>query len=267
MKKLYTITFSIILLIIVSYTVYSSLSNNNPHMFEGQCENCHLGLKNTDMLVYEPERLCTNCHKSQTNRSHPSDLYPKKNLPKIFPLFKGKMVCTSCHYAHPKFGQGKGKKDADTNPYFLRYEEAGKIFCFQCHKGDFSGGAKDSHALSMKKAHLASNIDSLDEIIDDNSRDCLSCHDGTLSSSANVRTEGANFEHSVGMSHPIGVSYENAYRKKPNEYRNINIIDNKIKLFDGKIGCETCHDHYSTEKHKLVINNYRSRLCLSCHDL
>jgi len=268
MKKI-SLYIVVICFVIVCFIAFSSFTGGDAHLFKGECDSCHLGMKNPEILIFEPDRLCTKCHKNQTERSHPSNLFPKKKVPKIFPLYKGKMVCTSCHFAHHKFGNGKGKKGADINPYLLRYKVDGKEFCFQCHKGDFSGAADDAHALSMTKAHMSENIASLKGIIDDNSRDCLSCHDGTLSSSAGVSMsgKGMNWEHTVGMSHPIGVSYEDAYRKKPGEYKNINMLDKRIKLFNGKIGCETCHDHYSKEKHRLVMDNYRSRLCLSCHDL
>lgn len=248
--------------------VYSSLSNRDAHSFEGVCNQCHLGMKNPSMLVAEPDRLCKKCHENQTNRSHPSNLIPKKQLPNIFPTFNSKLVCTSCHFAHAKFGDDIKKRNADKNPYWLRYKQDGKVFCFQCHKGDFSGASEDAHALSMSKAHLDKEVDSLTEIIGSSSRDCLSCHDGTLSSNTNVSMAGgATWEHSIGMSHPIGVSYDDAYRKKPKEYHNSASLDKRIKLVNGKIECETCHDHYSKLKYRLVMDNFRSRLCMSCHDL
>jgi predicted CXXCH cytochrome family protein len=36
-------------------------------------------------------------------------------------------------------------------------------------------------------------------------------------------------------------------------------------LFDGNLGCGSCHSAYSKEPHLLVMNNRGSKLCLSCH--
>jgi len=36
-------------------------------------------------------------------------------------------------------------------------------------------------------------------------------------------------------------------------------------LFDGKVGCLSCHNPYGDKKYSLVMENKRSGLCLACH--
>jgi len=45
------------------------------------------------------------------------------------------------------------------------------------------------------------------------------------------------------------------------------MLDERIRLFDSRVGCGTCHSLYSKRAALLVMSNSRSNLCLSCHDL
>jgi len=53
--------------------------------------------------------------------------------------------------------------------------------------------------------------------------------------------------------------------KKPRQFTAPYDLPRELRLYDGKIGCGTCHNAFSKEKSMLVINNRRSRLCLECH--
>lgn len=246
-----------------------ALAPGGVHNFTGRCEQCHVGLKNPRILTRDPDVLCLPCHADQQTRSHPSNLLPRRAVPARFPLYGGKMTCVTCHIAHRAMGPDDTAHAAlgDT-PYLLRYESAGKAFCFQCHQGDFLDDTVDSHAVAFQLAHSASRS-ALKDRLDANSRECLSCHDGTLSRGFDAQVAGVNWEHTrnIGLSHPIGVDYAEAYRKKPREYHAPGSLDPRLRLTDGKISCETCHDHYSRYPHLLVMENIRSRLCLSCHNL
>jgi predicted CXXCH cytochrome family protein len=182
------------------------------------------------------------------------------------------MVCVTCHFPHRRQEAGPANpplNPAEPGPYLLRADTAGKVFCHSCHQGNFVSEEIDSHAISYKKAHTKPIDYSKKELIDDNSRECLSCHDGTLSSAPGTQLRGLSWEHSknIGLSHPIGVDYESVYLSKPREYHPPERLDSRIILVNGKIACETCHNHYSRFKKHLVMENTRSRLCLSCHNL
>ncbi len=45
----------------------------------------------------------------------------------------------------------------------------------------------------------------------------------------------------------------------------IGLLDERLRLFDGKVGCGTCHDMYSSEPKKLTVSDSGSNLCILCH--
>ncbi len=248
-----------------------SLQQNDPHDFEGKCYICHVGLKDPSILTRDVDQLCIFCHPDSEKRSHPTDFMPMQSLPAQFPLVRNKMACSTCHFPHRKYEEDEGMiQDTELGPFLLRGASAGKSFCYQCHQGGFISYEVDSHALSMKRAHTAAALSfELKDSIDDNSRDCLSCHDGTLSVESSTQIKEVNWEHTkdIGLSHPISMDYASVYFQKPRTFHPPQSLDSRIILVDGKIGCETCHDHYSEIENKLVMDNFRSRLCLSCHNL
>jgi predicted CXXCH cytochrome family protein len=266
------------LTVLIVMIVLWSIQTEKKHNFEGQCNLCHVGMKDPSVLTREIDRLCLSCHPDNAKRSHPSGIIPSQELPAQYPMMRGHMVCTSCHFPHPRKGP-LPTAGADTpaagvtspGPYMLRSARAGKTFCYSCHRAGFTTEAVDSHAISINKAHT--NPKGLDfdqkQLLDDNSRECLSCHDGTVSTSTHTQIRSLSWQHKkdIGMSHPIGVDYEQVYLSKQKYFHPPERLDPKITLINGKLGCETCHNHYSKEKKHLVMNNRGSRLCLSCHDL
>jgi predicted CXXCH cytochrome family protein len=265
-KKHFILSLSVIVILAILW----SLQQDDPHDFEEKCYICHVGLKDPSILTRDVDQLCIFCHPDSGQRSHPSGIYPAKNLPSQFPLFRDKLVCVSCHFPHKNYKQiDSDIQEMELGPYLLRAREAGKLFCHQCHQGDFVSFKVDSHALSLKRAHSGALSYELKDSVDDNSRECLSCHDGTLSVESATQIRGVNWEHSkdIGLSHPISVDYAEVYFKKSRTFHPPQALDSKIRLINGKIGCETCHDHYSELEKKLVMDNFRSRLCLSCHNL
>ncbi|MCP4217816.1 MAG: hypothetical protein GY765_24455 [bacterium] len=251
-----------------------AVRGNDPHDFEGKCNLCHVGLKNPTILTKEIDYLCLSCHKDSAKRSHPSGIVPAKELPAKYPLFRGKMACTTCHFPHAVLNHADSAPEPGRNvpgPYFLRAQSVGRVFCYSCHRGGFTSTSVDSHAISIKRAHTGSTqLDfQQNKMIDDNSRECLSCHDGTISSHTDTEIRSLSWEHrkDIGMSHPISFEYEAVYFKKPREYHAPQSLDKRITLINGKVGCETCHNHYSKHKKHLVMDNRGSKLCLSCHNL
>ena len=67
--------------------------------------------------------------------------------------------------------------------------------------------------------------------------------------------------------HPVGVRYRrDAGRRSGSPLVPLDAVDPRIRLFDDRVGCGSCHSPYSTRDDQLVMSNERSRLCLSCHD-
>ncbi|BBB32825.1 conserved hypothetical protein [Thermotomaculum hydrothermale] len=241
------------------------------HNFKNECSFCHLGIKEPNMLTGSPDFLCKNCHEDIDKRSHPSDFFVKRVLPKRFPLFNNKMTCITCHYAHKSYGsKDTQKRKADNYPYLLRYKKAGKEFCIQCHSvDDICNNCEPSHSVSFGVAHVKFDSPEILKILDRSSRDCMTCHNGVIASNADGGGTQLSWNHlgGIGLSHPIGVNYEEVYRKSPNFYHPPQSLPPQIKLINGKVECLTCHDHYSKLKGKLVMSNRGSKLCLSCHNL
>jgi len=231
----------------------ADLPKGSPHDFAGRCDECHLSLSGPrPIFVRDIDRLCDGCHGS-LGLSHPSGMKPATPLPAGFPLdWNGRMTCATCHDVH-----GKGES-------LLRSDRRGRRFCFLCHNA-----LPGIHGDAVRSAHTGSRTNAavfeprrFPGSIDEGSLMCLSCHDESL---ASVPVRGGNtgvYTHG-GSSHPIGVEYRRSYRR--GRYVPLSMLDPSLVLFDGKIGCGTCHNVYSKEKYALAVSNHRSALCLRCH--
>lgn len=106
--------------------------------------------------------------------------------------------------------------------------------------------------------------------IDSFSKDCVSCHDGLRASdvSVNYRNSSGGSRtggHFSGKDHPIGMEYA-SYASFGRGYKPVTMLNPKMLLVKGKVGCLTCHNPLNPEKSHLVMSDYRSALCLTCHD-
>ncbi len=259
----------LLIVLIIGCAVYlvATTERSSVHRFEGKCDDCHLGLADPGILVRHVDTLCMRCHRDRTVRSHPSNFLPGRQLPEHFPLRDGRMVCTTCHRPHRLMRiQDASLVDAD-NPYLLRFPETGRKFCIQCHGPEAFRSDRDSHATSYGIAHRVRPDPAVLELLDDSSRDCLACHDGTISS--NVDKDGAQWNHGsgIGLSHPVGMDYSDVVRRNPSKYHRSSQLPEALQLVNGRVECVTCHDHYSQLPELLVMDNEGSRMCLSCHNL
>lgn len=149
------------------------------------------------------------------------------------------------------------------------------------------------HAMGLLRAHLAPSLTrrsgpggSLERMgrltssalgVDGESASCLSCHDGTVASDVGGHSERRT-DHSAARttviravemegsnSHPIGVVYRSSGGAHGIELKSAAALDPRIRLFDQRVGCGSCHSMYSGEAKYQVFSNERSALCLSCH--
>lgn len=203
---------------------------------------------------------CRSCHNFDAGMSHPVDIRPSMAIPGEFPLHDGNLTCITCHDAsarHASHGE----------PVGVRTEESGAALCSQCHAGA-SPFAKSAHALATNRAHFASSSRAEHEGapggLDRESQNCMSCHDGAAGADAGTH------QFRVGQSgpegdHPIGVPMRVTERTRHGDFWLARRVDSRIRLFDGLIGCGTCHSVYAPGQAQLVISNHGSKLCLSCH--
>lgn len=99
-------------------------------------------------------------------------------------------------------------------------------------------------------------------MVDANSsaNECLSCHDGVLAKHVSFCKVRCDFSggHSLMKRYPPA--------GKAAEYAPASLVIAKgIKLENGHVTCNSCHDLRKSTPDYLVIENTNSRLCLTCH--
>jgi predicted CXXCH cytochrome family protein len=195
---------------------------------------------------------CTRCHQLDPLFSHPVGITPRHRLPDELPLLGGRLACTTCHSTRPD--DGHDRRSPAGNP-MLRPAAAS---CRACHETRGS-----MHATDGVRAHLVTERSSSTGTrfsLDLESMGCVGCHDGSVARAAMHRpfTSG-----DLGSGHPVGIDYGVSRR---GSLRPEGALDDRIRLFDGRLGCGTCHSPYAGGRGQLVIPNDRSRLCMGCHD-
>lgn len=257
-------------LIVLAAPAYSDASSNGHNFDESRCGDCHAanpeaGVRSTLRMTASVQELCHRCHGQMKKMpSHPVEMKPKwAILPPDFPLDQdGNMTCSTCHDIHRTNIPGARHPS-------LRRQLTGSAFCAMCH---IPGAPQDGDTTphdSLDQVHMKSERGTSKESLDPVSLQCMSCHDGSLSSNGDVKITG---EHGFALSptngqgsHPIGIKYKRAMRSQGG-LRPPSLLDPAIMLINGKVGCASCHNIYSKEPKLLTMSNRGSALCLSCHD-
>lgn len=239
------------------------------HHFDMPCSNCHepangstdIGAVNGDI-----NELCASagCHSYDPEMTHPMGNTSSGET----------LTCLSCH-------ENEEMKNATADPDFgiERYLQSseGTETCRSCHIKLDSTYSGNQHWQTNMSAHLLPMIPGANKqtneivgIADNESRSCLGCHDEV---SANIRGEHEVYKRkrftqwSSSNSHPIGMSYGNVAKVKMNKYNYPLSHNERIRLFDGKMGCGSCHSLYTNQRSYLVQNNRGSALCFQCHNM
>lgn len=247
--------------------------DDHPHAFK-ECMSCHVFMNPSGARARELTGpvtfLCNTCHEKTLSRGymHPVNIRPLNVIiPQDMPLSRdGQIVCTTCHDVHADSFTPYG---APTR--FLRRQETGKAFCKICH--DNVTISSKGHQASLGEAHFRSQyiVTDASQEIDPLSINCLSCHDGAYATSVTIQAgiwrHGRGFMRHDQGSHPIGINYEKVMlqRGRKTDLRPLMSVDPRIRFFEGKVGCGSCHNPYSTNYKKLVMSDENSKLCLSCH--
>lgn len=248
----------IIIIILVGLTVLAHALSGKPHDFNfGECNICHPAVKIDPMRIYpDITGSCQKCHTDLNEiQMHPTDIIPKMRIPLDMPLFKKKLTCLTCHFAHPE----KKHKFMEKN-FFLRRSTKGRLFCSTCHTVD------NVNHVVLDNAHIGKYIELDPDLkIDFLSLSCLKCHENTINKN-DLNSIGAgiwNHPDRVKINHPIGINYEKFCEGESSKnYFPVAVL--KIKLFDGKIGCGTCHS--ITSKRGKILVMEQTMLCRQCHN-
>ncbi len=252
------------LFIILCFCILYALTNTKKHDFESQCAMCHVNIPanetNVADIVFTDEitTLCAKCHPMKSQKSHPVKFKPNRDIPLKAHLDKnGFLTCATCHDIHK---ENKTSNKAELSG-FLWGHMSGRAFCELCHnKETLYAGWKHQTALPYAHSYGKLLQENNGRVLDSLSVECLSCHDGTISQAPQVQVTQGIWQHQIGESHPIGIEYP-----RSEDFVAPESLPEGVQLFEGKIGCLTCHEMFSQENNKLSMNNTRSRLCLACH--
>lgn len=201
---------------------------------------------------------CITCHAFEKGQTHPVNVPPSMSVPSQLPLERGMVTCNTCHESRPNHASTK-------ETVGLRVAASG--LCVQCHQVN-SPTNKAVHAMAIGKAHLLPEMPGRGRSatlgFDAETKNCTGCHDGT--SGMDAGSHGGRMAGLEGTGdHPMGIPLRATARTRDGDFHIARTVDKKIRLFDGKIGCGSCHSPYSKEPAQLVMSNRGSKLCLSCH--
>lgn len=257
------------------------------HHFQLPCVNCHQselvdsadGLQegeNAGQVKGDINKFCTTlgCHDFDPFLNHPVGIRPKGTVPANMPLDNhSHITCLTCHNEPNSLDN---PNCTDIGPERSLRRPTGMQFCSTCHVKMGDTMLEQSHWQFSTRAHLgsinpqaASSGDSKQLIgdIDTESRMCLTCHeDITVTIPAyNETLQQKRARWRKMKDHPIGIDYEHTALRKISRY-NFPLINERIRLFNGKLGCGSCHSPYSQIKNNLVNPNLRGALCRMCHN-
>jgi len=214
---------------------------------------------------------CNGCHTPSSTFSHPVNVIPEGKVPDSLPLQHGKMTCVTCHDDSSSQLHAEARRTGDP---MLRGRFSGPAMCAQCHDRSFTD-ASDAHAFAAGKAHFVWRSERLRTPpkplarprIDAESITCMECHDGSMATQVGFHAGGGDlFQFGSNQEHPIGVAYHPGTGRNRIPLEPWQTLDSRVRLFDGTVGCGSCHSVYSQQRNLLVMSNQKSALCLSCHD-
>lgn len=262
-----------------SYGNYSKQASTVPlHHFDISCSNCHgqgdpIGLSRAGRdLNVDINRSCTSfgCHNYDRSMNHPVGMTVDTKVPDFMPLDKNsEMTCLTCHDQNIS-------DDSEQNTQRTLQVKQDQDICASCHEAMNPGFDNSLHWQFSSKAHLGNispNSDhdtqqvSLASGIDVESRTCVTCHEDvsvTIPQLHETRSQ-KQLRYKSMTDHPIGMEYADVFARDAGRYKkNYTKFDN-VRLFDGKVGCGSCHSLYSKEKGYLITTNEDSELCRKCH--
>ena len=256
------------------------------HHFQLSCDTCHTsdpapGISNNeaDAGIYsikgDINKLCTSsgCHDFEPSLNHPVGIRPKAKIPEGMPLdMNSRITCLTCHDGSEPAGATQ-HPDRGQERFLTRPE--GREFCGSCHRQMLGNVKQRSHWQFSTRAHLGSINTQLPDYetegtgfdeLDAESRTCLSCHDDVSAFiPPNYETRRQKAIRWADMSdHPIGMNYDNVVSRRPNDYKPL--FDEGIRLFDGKLGCGSCHSLYAKDKNHPEQNINTAAFCRKCHN-
>jgi predicted CXXCH cytochrome family protein len=257
------------------------------HHFQLPCYNCHIpGSSDSPdqqqqrkiawQVSGDINRQCATpgCHDFDPMLSHPIGVRSQGIVPTDMPLDNDmRITCLTCH---DKAESSENSIETGSGSERSLYTPQGIKFCVSCHMNMGGTIIKQSHWQFSTSAHLISgksqfkesaNFEQFNGGIDPESLSCLSCHDNiTVTIPAqNEITRQKKLRRQNMTDHPIGMEYRDVAMRSLGDYK-FPLFSNRIRLFNGRVGCGSCHSLYSQTNNYLVEPEERGLLCRKCHN-
>ena len=246
------------------------------HHFDLPCQTCHSSAPDKDNLNSDISSLCSTpgCHNYDPILNHAVDIVPHGQIPAEMPLDSNqRMTCLTCH------DSSKVSKKNQTNSTRLLQipQDSTNRFCGQCHTVIGGSFRVISHWQFSNLAHLETinpNAAGSEKPVrssgrlDIETKNCLSCHDNIRVTipSLNETESQKRARWGTMTDHPVGIDYRNFALQKSNMFFYPRRNPDRVRLFDGKVGCGSCHTLYAKNKAQTNETLDRGRICLQCHD-
>ena len=257
------------------------------HHFEMPCGSCHelqSGVSahppgsgaNVGRIKADINQLCTasGCHSFDPMLSHPLGVVQRDGIQFDMPLDEqSRLTCLTCH-DQPR--PSNSSQLSGIEPERLLHRPDGIQFCGKCHAKMGGTVLQRSHWQFSTRAHLGTSESQSAEYagssqfagrIDLESRTCLSCHDEVFAVMPAYGLTGPR-QGQLGRTasdHPIGMDYLQAASRRAGRFTFLPMGNQRIRLFDGNVGCGSCHSLYAKTKNALVEPFERDVLCKKCH--
>ena len=116
------------------------------------------------------------------------------------------------------------------------------------------------------------------------SKQCLSCHDGSIAigltldrpltdpihtTFMHMPTGPSNLTNDLSDDHPVGFRYDRTLSNRDSQLRPVELIDHRIPLGQrGEVECTACHDPHNNELGNFLrLPELEGALCKTCHEM
>ncbi len=252
------------------------------HHFDLPCSSCHDPDTATEERKSKGENLwqatvninqaCTlsGCHNYDAMLSHPVGVTVNNSAAIDLPLDSfSRVTCISCH------SEPQPKQSSDDRERMLHVRNGAEL-CGSCHVQMQGMEKNQAHWQFSNRAHLGQIKPGPEQNtspavpfgnLDPESISCLGCHEDITATvpGFNETATQKSFRRSHMKDHPIGMEYSRVQAQSRGRFRSPHTKNERIRLFDGKVGCGSCHSLYSDYNNHLVDEDAKKSLCFQCH--
>lgn len=215
------------------------------HM-ETDCTRCHPLVADIGATSFSPtdfSRECRTCHSAR--------IIGTTDFARSF--HQSGAVCTDCHSFHETSRLRVGEADFSVGDRNNR--RTGQ--CGACHSSGSLANLSEGHRAATAFYHSDRPLKL------SASQSCLACHGAESKIVTGIRTEGTPTFAEHG-SHPVGIEVVPGSGVPGNRIRAQ--LDSRLRLVDGRIECQTCHDLTAGNPSRLVTFENQNQLCRGCHE-